>query len=251
MRTAFFPSPLVGAERAELALGWTRRVASRTGKGSVSADRDPSSGASRHLLPQGEKEESGTDSNFQTSRGYTFAFSRRDAPEVCISFTPLEKKGAGKAGRRLHPRSCTKSARVDHRFNRIIRLSPRDGLRLIRAHPGDRAFLPPSLHGLTIYRTPGWAGQISAKLDASVGASGRHDFAVRACLAKALAGPRTNPASFVEDNFKRRSSVRRPIAHGVHPPCNPLRARRCRVHRIPPRVRDVRNAPRRVRRANH
>src|SRR3954452_25223291 len=35
--------------------GWTRCEASRTGEGSVSADRNPSSGATRHLLPQGEK----------------------------------------------------------------------------------------------------------------------------------------------------------------------------------------------------
>src|SRR5450631_735683 len=46
-----FPSPLVGE-------GGRDALASRTGEGSVSADRDPSSGASRHLLPQGEKEES-------------------------------------------------------------------------------------------------------------------------------------------------------------------------------------------------
>jgi len=71
------------------------------------------------------------------------------------------------------------------------RLSPRNGLRLIRDLPGDRAFLPPSLRGLTIYRKPGWAGHISAKLDASVGAPEQHDFTVRARLAKALAGPRT------------------------------------------------------------
>src|SRR5882724_9097710 len=36
--------------------GWTRCEASRTGEGSVSAETDPSSGASRHLLPQGERE---------------------------------------------------------------------------------------------------------------------------------------------------------------------------------------------------
>ena len=39
---------------------------------------------------------------------------------------------------------------------------------LFRALPGDRAFLPPSL-----------CGSSPAKLDASVGASGPHDFAVR------------------------------------------------------------------------
>ncbi|MFA5902076.1 MAG: hypothetical protein WC829_23530, partial [Hyphomicrobium sp.] len=43
-------------------------------------------------------------------------------------------------------------------------------------------------------------GHISTRLDASIGAPGQHDFAVRARLAKALAGPRTDPASFVEDS---------------------------------------------------
>src|SRR5258705_11596780 len=66
--SAPFPSPLVG----EGAIGgrrppyfedadalhrlWTRS-GSETDEGSVSADRDPSSGAARHLLPQGEKGE--------------------------------------------------------------------------------------------------------------------------------------------------------------------------------------------------
>jgi hypothetical protein len=121
---------------------------------------------------------------------------------------------------------------------------------LLRALPGDRAFLPPSLRGLMIYLEPGWAGHISTKLDASVGASGPHDFTVRARLAKGLAGPRTiRPVS-----SKTVSSAVRPHAGRSlteDPPCNPLRARRCRVHRIPPRVRDdSRSAPCRVRRAN-
>jgi hypothetical protein len=33
------------------------------------------------------------------------------------------------------------------------------------------------------------------------------------------------------------------IAHGQNPPCDHLRARRCRVHRIPSRVRDDRDTP--------
>src|SRR5437763_4546720 len=47
----FLPSPLVG-EGGEI-----ERSEMKPGEGSVSADADPSSGASRHLLPQGEKEE--------------------------------------------------------------------------------------------------------------------------------------------------------------------------------------------------
>jgi hypothetical protein len=61
----------------------------------------------------------------------------------------------------------------------------------LRALPGDRALLPPS-------------SAISRQLDASVEASGPHDFAVRFCA---------------------------------------IRQRRIHVHRIPPRVRDDREPP--------
>jgi len=44
---------------------------------------------------------------------------------------------------------------------------------LLRDLPGDRAFLPPSLRGFS-----------PAKLDASVGASGPRDFAVRIARAR-------------------------------------------------------------------
>ena len=40
--------------------------------------------------------------------------------------------------------------------------------------------MPPSPFGLKIQTEPGWAGCISARLDASIGAPGPHDFAVRA-----------------------------------------------------------------------
>ena len=67
--------------------------------------------------------------NFQTARGCAFAFSRHDAPEVCLTFHPPMKEGAGKAGRRLHPRSCAQEA---HEWTTgstgSIRLSLRDGV---------------------------------------------------------------------------------------------------------------------------
>src|ERR1700761_4785672 len=44
---------------------------------------------------------------------------------------------------------------------------------LLRALPGDRAFLPPSP-----------SKRLLRELDASVGASGPHDFAVRACVVR-------------------------------------------------------------------
>jgi hypothetical protein len=153
------------------------------------------------------------------------ALSRRHASEVCISFTLPEKEGRRESRVPIAPAVVHKKRTSRPQVNRIIRLSLRDGLRLIRAHPGDRAFLPPSSCGLTMSRKPGRARHISAKFDASVGASGLHDFAVRACPAKALAGPRTHPASFVENSLaapfvrapddRSRSSIRPAI------PCAP------------------------------
>jgi hypothetical protein len=134
---------------------------------------------------------------------------------------PLQSEGAGKAGCRLHPRSCAQKA---HEWTTgstgSFRLSLRNGLGLIRALPGDRAFLPPSPCGLTIHRKPGWAGCISATLDASIGASGPHDFAIRARLAKGLAGPRAIRRVLA----KTVSSAVRPRAGRSltgNPPCDP------------------------------
>ena len=76
----------------------------------------------------------------------------------------------------------------------ITRHSPRNGFNgFLRALPGDRAFLPPSPVKIA-----------SHELDASVGASGPHDFSVR---------------------FRT------------------VRYRRFHVHRIPSRVRDDREPP--------
>jgi hypothetical protein len=131
----------------------------------------------------------------------------------------LGKEGAGKTGCALHPRSRVQNARVKtHTSIQVQRkhsgLPCAMALRIIRAHPGDPAFLPPSPreHG---WPAPGRAGLASARLDANPEASGPHDFTVRFSI------------------------VRRPAVRSLTeliPPCNHLRARRCRVHRIPPRV---------------
>jgi hypothetical protein len=92
------------------------------------------------------------------------------------SLPPSKKQeGAGKAGCALHPRSrvqiCTKENAHEHTGEaEAIRPSLRNGFNgLCRALPGDRAFLPPS---------PA-RSFASRELDASVGASGPHVFAVR------------------------------------------------------------------------
>jgi hypothetical protein len=86
---------------------------------------------------------------------------------------------------------------------------------LCRALPGDRAFLPPSPREYG-FALPGRANKTSARLDASVGASGPHDFAVRESIS--------------------RQRAQRSLTSLIDPPCDPSRAQRCRAHRNPPRV---------------
>jgi hypothetical protein len=74
--------------------------------------------------------------------------------------------------------------------------------------------------------------------------TGPHDFTVRDRPCQRSCRASCRAASSGKDGWQRRSSARRPIAHGKTRPAIPLRARRCRVHRIPPRVRDdSRSAP--------
>ena len=71
----------------------------------------------------------------------------------------------------VRSRACSvESTRVSHHGHTgNTRHSPRNGFNgFLRALPGDRALLPPS-SAKTVFR----------ELDASVGASGPHDFAVR------------------------------------------------------------------------
>ena len=56
----------------------------------------------------------------------------------------------------------------------------------LRALPGERALLPPSLSGYVLSK-PGRADFTSAGLDAGVEASGPHDFAVRCNISRQLA----------------------------------------------------------------
>jgi hypothetical protein len=82
-------------------------------------------------------------------------------------------EGAGKAGRWMHPQSRVR--RVLQKCTRVeLQVQPRHPgfpramvLRLIRALPGERRFLPRSLAGY------------ARRLDATVAAPGPHDFAVR------------------------------------------------------------------------
>ena len=113
--------------------------------------------------------------NCQTASGHGFALSRREAPELCVDGRPQrEQEGAGKAGCALHPRSRAQLAHRKrtraYRFSGNTPAFPAQWFYgLLRALPGERALLPPS--------SP--RSFASRKLDASVAASGPHDFAVR------------------------------------------------------------------------
>jgi hypothetical protein len=127
---------------------------------------------------------------------YASTFPRRIAPGLCMSLPP--KEGAGNAGRPMRPIAAC--ARIVVERTRVSQVTPESpGIPramvygLFRALPGDRAFLPPSPAKVAF-----------RELDASVGASGPHVFAVR---------------------------------------FSAVRYRRIRVHRIPPRGRDDRVSP--------
>jgi len=101
--------------------------------------------------------------------GYDFAISRRECTRV-VAFISRPIEGAGKAGCRLHPWVPCKKARG--RTTGSTGITPAFPARwfygLLRALPGDRAFLPPSS-----------AEACFCELSASVGAPEPHDFAVR------------------------------------------------------------------------
>jgi hypothetical protein len=112
------------------------------------------------------------------------------------AFISRPREGVGNAGCPLHPRSRVHFVVVER--TRVTTSTPespgipaRNGFNgLCRALPGDRALLPPSPRGsrFVIARS---GRQNSGKLDASVGASGPHDFAVRSNVSRQRAGDRS------------------------------------------------------------
>jgi hypothetical protein len=97
------------------------------------------------------------------------------APGFCINRVPQKNRGRRECRVRAAPiASCAKveSTRVSrHTYAASRRHSPRNGFNgFLRALPGDRALLSPS---------PARRGTRLRRLDASVGASEPHDFAVR------------------------------------------------------------------------
>jgi hypothetical protein len=164
-----------------------------------------------------------SDSNFKQREDMRSCSRGAMRPRFASASPSFRTEGAGKAGCRLHPRSCAQKA---HEWTTgstgSLRLSLRDSVTAYFVLPGDRAFLPPSPCGLMIHLEPGWAGCISARLDASIGAPGPHDFAVRDHLAPKILPGLVPPSEF----WRRRlaaSFVRAPADRSREdPPCDPI-----------------------------
>ncbi len=150
------------------------------------------------------------------TEGQMSAFSRRDAPEVCISFTLFgEKRAQGKPGRRLHPRSCAEKrtsgpqVEPDHPGFPCAK-----GYGLYVVSPASPALLPPSPCG---YQDACQARLSRMHLHSDLTpAWGRQDHTTSPSAPvspRGLAGPRASRPVPVENSFKRRSSARRRIAH--------------------------------------
>src|SRR5882724_8421508 len=124
---------------------------------------------------------------------HTFATSQREAPEALMNLPP--KEGVGNAGCPLHPRPRVHLVLVER--TRVTTSTPespgipaRNGFNgFLRALPGDRAVLPPSPTDMSCLCPVGPTRL--RKLDASVGASGPHDFAVRCNISRPLAADRS------------------------------------------------------------
>src|SRR6266849_4595282 len=114
---------------------------------------------------------------------------RREAPEALMNLPP--KEGVGNAGCPLHPRSRVHFVLVER--TRVTTSTPespgipaRNGFNgFLRALLGDRACLPPSSADMSCLSPVGPTRL--RELDASVGASGPHDFAVRCNISHPLA----------------------------------------------------------------
>ena len=146
-------------------------------------------------------------------------------PRFCQKLSPQGGRGECRGARCTRSLVCKgrKHTSSHHRSTGTPGIPARNGFNgLLRALPGDRAFLSPSSADSWLVRTR--SGRLAfRKLDAGVEASGPHDFAVREL---------------------HRSSARLVIAHGHEArPAIPSHARRRRVHRIPPNVRDDRDTP--------
>src|SRR5450631_4283676 len=81
--------------------------------------------------------------------------------------------------------------------------------RCVHEIAGDRAFLPPSPRGYVLSK-PGWADATPQDFDASIGASGPHDFAVRDNISRPRACDRSQAPKEPALRSIARSTLPRP-----------------------------------------
>ena len=143
---------------------------------------------------------------------YTFAFSRRVAPEACWKFALQKTEGAGNAGRRLAPAvscaRCTQECAHEHTGTAgAARHSPRNGLTAYAVLSLEtnssclhRQRIDGSHRPVELCKPPLASRQPRAP--------GPHGFAVRSFLRHQLRPAKCMPAEAIAKAFKRRSSAR-------------------------------------------
>jgi hypothetical protein len=178
-----------------------------------------------------------TPSMGSNSTKHTSAFPRRVSPGLCKSFRPSRR---GRRERRVLAAPAVSCAKLCEETHTSIQVqSEHPGipcamvLRLMPRSPRRRIRLVTVIGELTVLSSPVGPTKTSADLTPATGAR-----TTRFC--------RTQPPVFANrlrpkpDFGGSRKALRAlapfvwcaPIAHGK-PPCDPRRARRCRVHRIP------------------
>jgi hypothetical protein len=178
------------------------------------------------------------------SRRYTFQTAGENSrsrgatrPSFASCRGPRRDKGAGKAGRRLAPadpcaRKCTRGG------SQVSPDRPAFPARMVLTvsfvlSSGSVALLPPSPRRWSMREPVG--RRITARLDASLRASGPHDFSVRARLRWESGRWRVLAPEAMRRRCQRRVVRAKTIAHGQSRPAKANHARRRRVHRCPTR----------------
>src|SRR3981189_1886435 len=147
--------------------------------------------------------------------GYDFAISRRGAPELCIYLPPHGGRGECRVPA-APAASCALCIGRKHTSNNEYTGTPgipaRNGFNgLCRALPGDRALLPP-LSADMFCLSPVGPTQLR-ELDASVGASGPHDFAVRSNISRQRAVDRSQIFQSALRSLRAQNAAASTAAH--------------------------------------
>ncbi len=169
-----------------------------------------------------------------TEKTWLRILAARSARRDAIGDALESEEGAGKAGCPQAPAIVrTKCTRVTARCAGTPGLPCAMVLRLIARSPWRRIPLASIADELTIPRKPGWARKISASLTPATGAR-----TTRLCRPRLPPPKHFDRLMCCRPRFRRRrlSAGRLRAARsltGRSPPCDPVRARHCRVHRIP------------------